>query len=199
MWYTCVDRMSQLDGADSLGCFSLQWKCPGIHIVDSREKVEQSYERLRYCKWTSDSKEGRRTEDHDWRNRELILKWKCKCQKRSIDPRSFMVTRIRELHVALRTVLNLGVNRTHDLQIGTTMVLSVELWGETAAGTEPYPAGDKGGESPGIRECKDLKIRRQQRQRGGRKRAVSLLSKTTLQMQKRHPVRLHLTESIELK
>ena len=24
MWYTCVDRMSQLDGADSLGCFSLQ-------------------------------------------------------------------------------------------------------------------------------------------------------------------------------
>ena len=42
-------------------------------------------------------------------------------------PTSVMVTRIRELHMAKRTVLNLGVNRTHDLQIGSTMVLSVEL------------------------------------------------------------------------
>ena len=57
-------------------------------------------------------------------------------------PTSVMVTRIRELHMAKRIVLSLGVNRTHDLQIGSTMFLSVELWGETAAGTEPYPAGD---------------------------------------------------------
>lgn len=26
MWYTCVDRMFQLHGADSLCCFSLQWE-----------------------------------------------------------------------------------------------------------------------------------------------------------------------------
>ena len=42
-------------------------------------------------------------------------------------PTSVTVTRIRELHMAKRTVLNLGVNRTPDLQIGSTMVLSVEL------------------------------------------------------------------------
>ena len=53
MWYTFVDRMSQLHGANSLCCFSLQWEFVGLHIADSKEKVERSYETkvLQVDKW----------------------------------------------------------------------------------------------------------------------------------------------------